>query len=346
MTLIIEGLRFAYPGSRKDVLDGLTLTVDEGEICSLLGRSGSGKTTTLDLIAGFMRPSAGRIVLNGRDITHLRPQDRNVGVVFQEYALFPHMTVRGNIEFGPRGKGLPSRKVSDIADDMLSLAGLTHLSERMPSQLSGGERQRVALARALAAMPDLILLDEPLSALDVTLREVLRKDLRRILKERGIKAVYVTHDQMEALAISDRIGLLHDGRLIEEGAPEEIYWRPRTTVAARFMGMGNIIKVLERRDGSLLTSFGDIPWKGKAPSFVGFRPESVRGRGPGLRIGGRVLSVEYRGKDLLVEVIAGKKTFRLLFPSSSRIGVGSDIVFFAPYHSLVPLEREHRPVTS
>jgi ABC-type Fe3+/spermidine/putrescine transport system ATPase subunit len=223
-------------------VENLTLEVPQGELFALLGPSGCGKTTTLRMIAGFEEPSAGEILLGGRSLAGLRPYERNVSTVFQSYALFPHLSVRQNIEFGLRRRagGFPAdgaRRVRD-AVEMLRLEGK---EDRLPAQLSGGEKQRVALARSLVTHPAVLLLDEPLSALDPNLRKQVRAELRALQRRVGITFLFITHDQEEALSISDRIAILNQGRLEQTGTPEELYLRPRTRFAASFLGPVNWI---------------------------------------------------------------------------------------------------------
>jgi ABC-type Fe3+/spermidine/putrescine transport system ATPase subunit len=223
----------------QPVVDGVTLGVERGSLFSLLGPSGCGKTTTLRMIAGFDEPSSGEIVLNGAPIKHLRPYQRNVSTVFQSYALFPHLTVRENIEFGLRRKGTADldRAVREVVE-LVQLAGK---ESRRPAQLSGGERQRVALARSLAVAPEVLLLDEPLSALDPILRKQVRGELHALQRRVGITFLLVTHDQEEALELSDRIAVMNRGRIEQEGGPRELYLRPATRFVAGFLGAVNWI---------------------------------------------------------------------------------------------------------
>lgn len=219
------------------VVDGVSLAIEPGELFSLLGPSGCGKTTTLRMIAGFEPPSAGEILLNGRDIAELPPYQRNVSTVFQNYALFPHLTVRGNIEFGLRRQGHGS--TDSRVREMLELVQLAGKESRRPAQLSGGERQRVALARSLVLAPDVLLLDEPLSALDPILRKQVRAELHALQRRVGITFLMVTHDQEEALVLSDRIAVMNAGSIEQIGTPREIYLQPRTRFVASFLGAVN-----------------------------------------------------------------------------------------------------------
>jgi putative spermidine/putrescine transport system ATP-binding protein len=243
----VSGLRKRY--GDVAAVDGIDLTVRAGEFFTLLGPSGSGKTSLLRLIAGFERPDAGQIELGGRDVTRTPPYARNVNTVFQDYALFPHMTVAENIEYGLRVRHLPKPERRERASSALEMVRLEGLGGRKPAQLSGGQRQRVALARAIVNEPDVLLLDEPLGALDLKLRQEMQLELLRVQREVGITFVYVTHDQEEALTMSDRIAVLSQGRIEQIGEPIEVYERPQTAFVAGFIGVSNLID----RDGSLIT---------------------------------------------------------------------------------------------
>ncbi len=224
---------------------GIDLTVDEGEFFTLLGPSGSGKTTLLRLIAGFERPDGGRIELGGRDVTSLPPHLRETNTVFQDYALFPHMSVGENIGYGLRIKGVPAAERRRRVESALQMVRLAGLDSRRPNQLSGGQRQRVALARAVINEPEVLLLDEPLGALDLKLRQEMQLELKRIQKQVGITFVYVTHDQEEALTMSDRVAVMANGRIEQVGPPVEVYERPATEFVAGFIGISNLLT----RDG-------------------------------------------------------------------------------------------------
>jgi putative spermidine/putrescine transport system ATP-binding protein len=243
----VSGLRKRY----GDVvaLAGVDLVIGAGEFFTLLGPSGSGKTTLLRLIAGFERPDAGRIELGGSDVTRVPPYARNVNTVFQDYALFPHMTVGQNIEYGLRVRRVPKAERRQRVDSALDMVRLSGLGDRKPAQLSGGQRQRVALARAIVNEPQVLLLDEPLGALDFKLRQEMQIELQHVQREVGITFVYVTHDQEEALAMSDRIAVLSNGRLEQIGTPLEVYERPQTDFVAGFIGISNLIE----RDGRHMT---------------------------------------------------------------------------------------------
>ena len=219
----------------------MDLVVDQGEFFTLLGPSGSGKTTLLRMIAGFERPDAGRIELAGRDVTSVPPHLRDTNTVFQDYALFPHMSVAQNIGYGLRIKGTPSAERNKRVDRALDMVRLTGLGRRRPNQLSGGQRQRVALARAVINEPEVLLLDEPLGALDLKLRQEMQIELKQIQKEVGITFVYVTHDQEEALTMSDRVAVMSNGKIEQIGSPVEVYERPASEFVAGFIGISNML---------------------------------------------------------------------------------------------------------
>jgi len=276
----VLGLRKNY-GSVV-ALDGVDITIERGEFFTLLGPSGSGKTTLLRLIAGFERPDAGVIELGGRDISRVPPYARDVNTVFQDYALFPHMTVAENVQYGLRVRRVPRAERRERARRALEMVRLGGLGERKPTQLSGGQRQRVALARAIVNEPQVLLLDEPLGALDFKLRQEMQIELQHVQREVGITFVYVTHDQEEALAMSDRIAVLSNGRIEQIGTPLEVYERPQTDFVAGFIGISNLIE----RDGRHMT----------------IRPEKIRllAEGeeppPGARVEtGRIRDVVYVG---------------------------------------------------
>jgi putative spermidine/putrescine transport system ATP-binding protein len=222
-------------------VDAVELDVQRGEFFSLLGPSGSGKTTCLRMIAGFERPTSGRVLLSGRDVTERAPYERDVNTVFQDYALFPHMTVQENVEYGLRVKRVARAERRERAGEALALVRLSEFAHRKPSQLSGGQRQRVALARALVNRPGVLLLDEPLGALDLKLRQEMQIELKHIQQTVGITFIYVTHDQEEALSMSDRLAVFNQGRVEQIGSPAEVYELPATSFVANFVGTSNVL---------------------------------------------------------------------------------------------------------
>jgi spermidine/putrescine transport system ATP-binding protein len=242
VAVALSGLRRTYGGVAA--VDGIDVEIADGEFFSLIGPSGCGKTTTLRMIAGFVEPSAGRIVVHGRDVTEMRPHRRPVNTVFQHYALFPHLDVFENVAFGLRERRERRDVVRDRVHEMLDLVDLRGRERAKPAQLSGGQQQRVALARALVLRPEVLLLDEPLGALDLKLRKQLQLQLKRIQHEVGITFIYVTHDQEEAFFMSDRVAIMREGRIEQLGRPQEVYERPQTEFVADFVGAANRIAAL------------------------------------------------------------------------------------------------------
>jgi len=242
----------------------LDLDVKAGEFFSMLGPSGSGKTTVLRLIAGFENVSSGRVVIESQDVTDLAPFDRPVNTVFQDYALFPHMSIQDNVEYGLRTRKVPKAERAKQALEAIDSVKLSHLSQRLPHQLSGGQRQRIALARALVLRPKVLLLDEPLGALDKQLREEMQVELKRIQREAGITFIFVTHDQEEAMRMSDRIAVFNEGSIEQIGTPQEVYEKPQTKFVASFLGVSNIF------DGAAAKEiFG-------SSTMVNIRPERIK----------------------------------------------------------------------
>jgi putative spermidine/putrescine transport system ATP-binding protein len=229
----------SYDG-KSNAVDDISIDITRGEFVTFLGPSGSGKTTTLLMIAGFEKPSSGVIELDGRDLALSKPYQRNIGMVFQNYALFPHMTAQKNVIFPLRMRRFPALEISKRADKMLALVGLSSFADRYPRELSGGQQQRVALARGLVFDPDVVLLDEPLGALDKNLREQMQVEIKRIHRELGVTMIYVTHDQTEAMTMSDRVAVFENGRLAQVGSPLEVYNHPQSRFVAEFIGDSNI----------------------------------------------------------------------------------------------------------
>jgi spermidine/putrescine transport system ATP-binding protein len=292
-------------------VDGINLDVAGGEFFSLLGPSGCGKTTTLRLIAGFEQPTEGKVVLDGRDVAHTAPHKRNVNTVFQSYALFPFLTVEDNVSFGLRYKNVTKGEARRKVAEALALVRLEKYQKRRPSQLSGGQQQRVALARALVLNPAVLLLDEPLGALDAKLRKALQIELKALQEEVGITFIYVTHDQEEALTMSDRLAVMSNGRIEQIGSPAEVYEEPSTAYVADFLGVSNLMSALGEGGGRVrLGDFQFIATRGdlgaRGPIRIVIRPERVELSGHGAlgnnRIPGMVERVLYVGSVIQVLV--------------------------------------------
>ncbi len=307
----LEGLSRHY-GSVV-ALDKLDLTLEPGQLIALLGPSGCGKTTTLRLLAGLEDADAGRVIVGGRDITHVSASKRDMGMVFQAYSLFPHMTVRQNVAFGLRLRRVSAAERDRRAIEMLELVGLAEHATRYPHQLSGGQQQRVALARALAIEPQVLLLDEPLSALDAKVRAQLRDEIRRIQLEVGITTLFVTHDQEEALAIADRVGVMRAGHLEQLAPPTEVYSRPATSFVAEFVGLSNRLAG-EVKDGSVIVRGCTLPLverdtpNGQVVALV--RPEAVTLASQGAAepagpLAGTVIAVTFLGATSRITVDLG-----------------------------------------
>jgi ABC-type Fe3+/spermidine/putrescine transport system ATPase subunit len=296
-------------------VDGVSLDVGDGELFTLLGPSGCGKTTLLRLLAGFSRPEAGEIWFGGRRVDALPPYERNIGMVFQNYALWPHMTVRDNVAYGLRVRRLSAAAIEERLRAGLAKVNLETLEDRYPGQLSGGQQQRVALARALVLNPDILLLDEPLSNLDAKIRVQVRTEIRTLQRALGITTIYVTHDQEEALSLSDRVAVMREGHVLQVAPPKELYERPRTRFVADFVGINNIIPgVTQARRGEWLgveTPLGLMqarPEDGLARGdrcVLAIRPENITLDGPEInRVAARILLASYLGNTLRYDVEA------------------------------------------
>ncbi|WP_460171102.1 ABC transporter ATP-binding protein [Thermus sp. FJN-A] len=309
---------------RTVAVDRVSLEVREGEFFSLLGPSGCGKTTTLRLIAGFERPDQGEVVLAGERVEHLPPERRPIGMVFQSYALFPNMTVFGNVAFPLRLRRIPEERVRRRVGELLEMVHLSGLEGRFPKELSGGQQQRVALARALAREPKLLLLDEPLSALDAKIREELRGELKRLQRETGLTAIYVTHDQEEALALSDRVAVMREGRVEQVDTPLGIYARPKTPFVARFVGQGVLVPG-EARGG---TFHRERPWpvrvEGEGRGYLLLRPEALKPSPEGF-LEGEVRLATYLGSLVRLEVEVDGLLLKADVPPEEAVGMGERV---------------------
>ncbi|HSE03604.1 MAG TPA: ABC transporter ATP-binding protein [Methylomirabilota bacterium] len=329
----MEGVGKRYDG--RWVVRDISFSIRPGEFYTLLGPSGSGKTTVLRLLAGFITPDAGRIVVDDEPIDPVPPWKRNLGMVFQHYALWPHLTVFENVAFGLRERGVRGEPLRSRVAAALEQVGLGGFEARRPSQLTGGQQQRVALARTLITRPRLLLLDEPLSNLDAVLRPSMRLELGRLHRDVGTTTLYVTHDQAEALALSTRIAVLNQGRIVQEGKPEDIYWRPRSRFVAEFVGAANLVpvRVVEVRDlGVVVESAGGsrIPvasgghaWAVGDRGLLCLRPEALRleeaERAAG-GIRGKVAGHVFEGARQLYEVAIPGATVRVEMITSAQQG--------------------------
>jgi ABC-type Fe3+/spermidine/putrescine transport system ATPase subunit len=296
-------------------VEDLDLIVDKGEMVALLGESGCGKTTTLRMIAGFIRPDGGKVIIDGREMNTIPAYKRNVGVFFQNYALFPHLSVFDNVAFGLKIKNLEKRQIRRKAGEMLELVKLTGLEKRFPRELSGGQQQRVALARALVTGPSVLLLDEPLSNLDAKLRMEMQTELRRIQRELSITAIIVTHDQEEAVSMADRIAVMRRGKIIQTGSPQDIFDRPVSAFVADFMGFSNFIPgiVEAGENGFTLVRCGGqnlrVPstscrYPQGTPVKLAIRPDNINLCEPGapLSCAGKIENITYRGNTSRLEI--------------------------------------------
>ncbi len=309
-TIDVQGVVKRYADAVA--LDDVSLHVRAGEFITLLGSSGSGKSTLLNIIAGFIDPTAGSVAVDGHDLTKVPPHHRDLGMVFQHYALFPHMTVRDNVAFPLRRRKVRRAELAARVDEALAVVELGHLGGRRPSELSGGQQQRVALARAIVFRPRVLLMDEPLGALDKRLRQQLQLEMKRLHSELGTTFVFVTHDQEEALAMSDRVALLRDGRIVQVGTPEDLYERPSCVYTAEFLGESNLFR--GHYDGAAFVDGPSgarffAPQDGQGAAALVVRPEHVGVRAPGEPVpsghnslDGTVRDIVYLGSDRRVEV--------------------------------------------
>jgi putative spermidine/putrescine transport system ATP-binding protein len=302
-----------------EAVKDLDIEIARGQFVTLLGPSGCGKSTTLRMIGGFERPSEGRILIAGEDVTLLPPNKRDVNMVFQDYALFPHMNVLDNVAYGLMVRGMPRAERHAAAREALHLVKLEGFDTRRPAQLSGGQRQRVALARSLMTKPKVLLLDEPLGALDLKLREQMQVELKSLQRDLGITFIFVTHDQGEALSMSDRVAVFNDGTVVQVGTPEDIYERPASPFVADFVGGSNVIAA------------ADLPALGLGDGLYSLRPEAIAvvSRAPANRmsVSGTVETVQYQGASRRLSVRADGASFSVLQPAVAvkAIAVGATV---------------------
>ena len=344
--LILEDISKRF--GRTEVLKDISLSVEKGEIFFILGPSGCGKTTLLRIIAGFVSPDKGRIILNNRDITRIPPARRNIGMVFQNYALWPHLSVWKNISYGLEIKKYPDEIIKKKVEGVLEITKLIPFKDQFPANLSGGQQQRVALARAIVNEPEILLLDEPLSNLDTKLREEMRTEIQRIQKQTGITMVYVTHDRREAMAMGKRIAVMNDGNVLEIGSPLKLYSNPVNRFTAEFLGEINIIKgkiggvfdsytEIDSEEGNFLVAKRITVEKGQEIE-IGFRPENINFEDEKNRIGGMVKEIEYSGETAKVRIETPKGSIlyiRVFQNKLKDIKIEEKIYFSVPPEDII-----------
>ena len=349
---MIELINITKNFGDKAVLKDISLSVGDREVAVLLGPSGCGKTTLLKIIAGLTRQDSGDVLLNGRAINDLPPQKRNIGFVFQDYALFPHKNVFENIAFGLKIRRLPENEVRRRVHETMEMLEIEHLKNSKISQLSGGQKQRVALARALVINPDVLLLDEPLSALDPVLREKLREDLKIILKNAGVTGIYVTHDLAEAMIVGDKIAIMNEGEIQQIGTPDDIFYHPRTEFAARFVGVRNILKgnVVELGENEAVIEITNMQnlrvrvvkypiFERKSIVHLCVHPEDVSiGEKGENSIKGRIVDIVPNGHVLKVTIdVGGLKLYAITTRRHLRHGVNDEVWVSFNKYALHPL---------
>ena len=321
---LIELENVAKSWGNTTALQAVNLRIEPGSFCVLLGPSGCGKSTTLRMIAGLDTPSSGAVRIDGRDVTHLPPAERGIAMVFRNYALFPHLTVADNIQFGLQVRKLPKAECMQRLQQVAELLGLTALLDRKPGQLSGGQQQRVALGRALVARAKVCLMDEPLSNLDAQLRQEMRAELRELQQRLGLTVVYVTHDQAEAMSMADQVVLLHQGRVEQCARPRDIYAQPATTFAARFIGTPamNIVRLQGRGIAGSDCEVAPGMVAGSAyPQLMGIRPELIAVTSDRQGVLATVQGFEYLGADLVLRCLVGTELLTVRAPGNAHAGL-------------------------
>ena len=334
MTIAVEFSSVGHQYGIVKAVDDVTISIAEGEFFSMLGPSGSGKTTCLRLIAGFEQPTSGSIKIFGVVATNAPPYEREVNTVFQDYALFPHMNVQDNVAYGLIVKGVAKNECISRAQEALNMVALADYGKRKPGELSGGQRQRVALARALVNKPRVLLLDEPLGALDLKLREQMQQELKTLHKQLGITFIYVTHDQSEALSMSDRVAVFNKGRIEQVDSPRNLYMQPKTSFVADFVGTSNIIS-------------GDLAQQitGSNQSFS-VRPEHINmdyKQANVMKVTGQVVDIQYHGANSKIEVKVGKQVMSMVLSNTEHTEtqlpkIGQNLILCWPQSLMVMLE--------
>ncbi|MEN3009250.1 ABC transporter ATP-binding protein [Pseudothermotoga sp.] len=349
--LELINLTVAYQ-KNQPVLKNLNLSVQKGEFVSLLGPSGCGKTTTLRVVAGFLKPIEGKVIVDGKNYTNVPPHRRNIGIVFQNYALFPHMNAFENVAFGLRMRRLPKAEIERKVRDALELVGLSGFEDRLPSELSGGQQQRVAIARAIVIEPDLLLMDEPLSNLDANLRAEMRSELRQLQQKLAITTIYVTHDQSEAVALSDRIVVMRDGKIEQVGTPQDVYLSPKTKFVASFMGFqmlatghvrtirGNFAEVICSDKSFMARITGEIKPEDRVVLFARPRRMKIVQKESPNSFEVQLLSKLYQGETVLIILKLEERQFSVESDVSSNIPDSSKIFVHVPPEDLLVLREE------
>ncbi len=342
MTINVRLVNLTKKFGTVTAVDNLNLEINKGEFVALLGPSGCGKSTTLYLIAGLYKPTSGEIYFDDKLVNELEPKDRNVGMVFQSYALYPHMTVYDNIAFGLKIKKYPKNEIDKKVKEVAKMLHIEELLHRKPSQLSGGQQQRVALARAIVKEPDIFLMDEPLSNLDAKLRVEMRTELKRLQKDLKITTIYVTHDQIEAMTMADRIAVLNNGKLQQYGKPDELYNKPANLFVADFIGTPPInlmpAEIRMSESGPLIkTPFGTIAITDfgvrevfekldEKEYIIGIRPEHMSLASDGKAdLEGEIYTVEPLGKELQLDIKSGEHLIRILVPATMKFSMGDKV---------------------